>query len=55
MTNRETIQTILLSRKQDLLLRYHLKAIEIFGSCTREDFREDSDVDILIELKTEGH
>ncbi|HLP15976.1 MAG TPA: nucleotidyltransferase family protein [Bacteroidota bacterium] len=51
MTNRETIQTILLDRKQDLISRYHLKAIGIFGSCTRDDFREDSDVDILIEYE----
>jgi predicted nucleotidyltransferase len=51
MTNAETIHNILLSRKQDLISRYHLKAIGIFGSCTREDFREDSDVDILIEYE----
>ena len=29
--------------------RYHLKSIGIFGSFTREDFREDSDIDILID------
>jgi uncharacterized protein len=51
MTNIETILKILLSRKQDLISRYHLKSIGIFGSCTREDFREDSDVDILIEYE----
>ena len=51
MTDKETIQKILLSRKQDLISRYHLKSIGIFGSCTREDFREDSDVDILIEYE----
>lgn len=51
MTEKETIQKILLSRKQDLISRYHLKSIGIFGSCTREDFRHDSDVDILIEYE----
>ena len=32
-----------------MLAGYHLTAIGIFGSFTREDFREDSDIDILID------
>jgi predicted nucleotidyltransferase len=34
-----------------LLAGYHLTAIGIFGSFTREDFREDSDIDILIDYE----
>ena len=32
-----------------MIARYHLTSIGIFGSFTREDFREDSDIDILID------
>ncbi len=34
-----------------MLAGYHLTAIGIFGSFTREDFREDSDIDILIDYE----
>jgi len=40
-----------MANKLDLLARYHLKSIGIFGSCVRQDFRADSDVDILIEYE----
>jgi predicted nucleotidyltransferase len=33
----------------DLVARYHLTSIGIFGSFTKKDFREDSDIDILID------
>ena len=29
--------------------KYHLTSIGVFGSFMREDFRDDSDIDILIE------
>ena len=29
--------------------KYHLTSIGVFGSFIREDFRDDSDIDILIE------
>lgn len=29
--------------------KYHLTSIGLFGSFMREDFRDDSDIDILIE------
>ncbi|MFH1160268.1 MAG: nucleotidyltransferase family protein [bacterium] len=49
MINKENITNILKANKLDLLAKYHLKSIGIFGSFTREDFREDSDIDILID------
>jgi uncharacterized protein len=49
VTDTQMIHNLLLSKKDDLLTRYHLKSLGIFGSCTRADFREDSDVDILID------
>lgn len=30
--------------------KYHLRSIGIFGSFTRPDFSEDSDIDILVEF-----
>jgi len=49
MINKENITNILKANKLDLLARYHLKSIGIFGSFTREDFKDDSDIDILID------
>lgn len=30
--------------------RHHIKTLSLFGSATREDFRPDSDVDVLVEF-----
>jgi predicted nucleotidyltransferase len=49
MIDKQLIAKTLKDNKEDLLSRYHLTAIGIFGSFTREDFREDSDIDILID------
>lgn len=51
MINKDNITNILKANKLDLLARYHLKSIGIFGSFTREDFTDDSDIDILIEYE----
>ena len=49
MIDKENITNILKANKLDLLARYHLKSIGIFGSFTREDFNNDSEIDILID------
>ena len=49
MDNKEHITKALKDNKLDLFARYHLTSIGIFGSFTREDFRDDSDIDILID------
>jgi len=51
MIDKENITNILKANKLDLLARYHLKSIGIFGSFTREDFKDDSDIDILIDYE----
>ncbi len=33
---------------------YHIRKLALFGSVLREDFRPDSDVDVLVEFET-GH
>ena len=34
--------------------RYHIRRLALFGSVLREDFRTDSDVDVLVEFEP-GH
>jgi len=34
--------------------RHHIKRLSFFGSVLRDDFRQDSDVDVLVEFET-GH
>ena len=51
MINKENITNILKANKLNLLAKYHLKSIGIFGSFTREDFKNDSDIDILIDYE----
>ena len=49
MINKEHITKTLKDNKVDLATRYHLTSIGIFGSFAREDFKNDSDIDILID------
>ena len=34
--------------------KYHVNELSVFGSVLREDFREDSDVDMLVEFKKDA-
>lgn len=38
-------------RIADFCRRNHIRKLSLFGSVVREDFREDSDVDVLIEFE----
>ena len=38
----------------DFCGRHHIRRLSLFGSVLREDFRPDSDVDVLVEFE-EGH
>lgn len=35
----------------ELCRRYHVRELSIFGSAVRDDFREDSDIDLLVEFE----
>jgi len=39
-------------RIAEFCLRHQVKRIDLFGSALREDFRPDSDVDLLIDFKS---
>ena len=34
-----------------ILQRYEVKKVGLFGSCIREEMRENSDIDILVEIE----
>jgi uncharacterized protein len=44
-TSRETIT--------DLCRRHHVRKLALFGSALRDDFRADSDIDVLVEFEPE--
>lgn len=43
-----------LERVADYCRRHHIRSLAVFGSALREDFRPDSDVDVLVQFE-EGH
>ncbi len=44
---------IIVSRERlsDFCRRHHIRRLALFGSVLREDFRPDSDVDVLVEFE----
>ncbi len=50
MKTKEEVLRILRQQKPDLARRYGVKRLALFGSYARDDQREDSDVDILVEV-----
>jgi predicted nucleotidyltransferase len=38
----------------EFCLKYHIRKLAFFGSILRDDFRPDSDVDVLVEFES-GH
>ncbi len=51
MIDKKDIENILIANKSRLISKYHLKFIGIFGSFTRDDFTDESDIDILIDYE----
>jgi uncharacterized protein len=51
MKTKAEILGILQKEKPDLMRRYGVKRLALFGSYAREDQCEDSDVDILVEIE----
>jgi predicted nucleotidyltransferase len=49
--NRSDIIDFLSSHKEELKQRFGVTSIGLFGSCARSEAREDSDIDIAIELR----
>ena len=51
ISNRETILRELRKIKPDFERRYGVTKIGIFGSLARNEIREDSDVDVVLEMR----
>ena len=51
MKTREEIIRFLITRKQEMADRFSVQRIGLFGSFARGSVLEESDVDILVELK----
>ena len=45
------ILSVLRGERARLFAKYGLKSMAVFGSATRDDFRPDSDVDIMVEFE----
>lgn len=43
------------SRVADFCRRHQVRRLALFGSVLRDDFRPDSDVDVLVEFAPESH
>ncbi len=50
MTHEDLTPNVLKAIK-DLCERYRVKELSIFGSALREDFKTDSDIDLLVEFE----
>ncbi len=50
MRTKEDITKILRDNKTELIARYPIKELALFGSFSRGDQKEDSDIDILVEF-----
>ena len=42
------------AKLRDICRRYPIRRLALFGSILREDFRNDSDVDVLVEWKPDS-
>jgi len=47
---RNDVLRILHKERKDLVDRYNISSLSVFGSVARDDARQDSDVDILVEF-----
>jgi len=50
MYNTNQILAILKARKPELEKRYHISELGLFGSYARNDYNEQSDIDILVDF-----
>ena len=48
MKSLETIKSVLSAHKEELLLRFRVKEVGVFGSYVRGEQKKDSDLDVLV-------
>ena len=50
MTDLNTIRQILIELKPELIDKYHVSTLGLFGSIVRDDFTSTSDIDIIVDF-----
>lgn len=50
MMDLRTIKQVLMQLKPELIDKYHISSIGLFGSVVRDDFSPSSDVDIIVDF-----
>ena len=50
MVDLDKIKNLLAILKPELLLKYPIASIGLFGSIVRNDFKENSDIDIIVDF-----
>ena len=50
-TNRSKIIGLLAERRQEIVARFGVKRVALFGSVVRDELGETSDVDVLVEFE----
>jgi predicted nucleotidyltransferase len=50
MSNLDTIKSILIQLKPELIKKYSICSIGLFGSIVRNDFTDKSDIDIIVDF-----
>jgi hypothetical protein len=48
--NRDTILQVLNQHRDDVMKRFGARHLALFGSAARDELRDDSDVDVLVEF-----
>lgn len=43
-----------IDRINEICRRYHVRELSVFGSALRDDFRPDSDIDLLVEFEPDA-
>ena len=49
--NRKQILALLAERRQELAARFAVKRLGLFGSAARDELRDGSDIDLLVEFE----
>lgn len=48
--NRATIMNLLSQHREELQRRFNVKRLALFGSAARDELRDESDIDVLVEF-----
>ncbi len=49
--NRSQVLALLGGRRNEIMRRFAVKRLSVFGSAARDEMRDDSDIDVLVEFK----